>query len=108
MPDALPEFILQRRRWLNGSFFAATYSIAHLGQILRSGHSVGRKVSLMLEMMYNVINLTFSWFAIVSVPSLSRGWALWDARTLTTNVSKGNFYLFFVSATLIQEGADAY
>ncbi|KAF4598284.1 hypothetical protein EYR38_006680 [Pleurotus pulmonarius] len=75
VPDALPEFILQRRRWLNGSFFAATYSIAHLGQILRSGHSVGRKVSLMLEMMYNVINLTFSWFAI------------------------GNFYLFFVVLT---------
>lgn len=94
VPDALPEFILQRRRWLNGSFFAATYSIAHLGQILRSGHSVGRKVSLMLEMMYNVINLTFSWFAIVSLPS---SFVKLERKNADYIVSQGNFYLFFVS-----------
>ncbi|KAH9847147.1 chitin synthase-domain-containing protein [Lenzites betulinus] len=75
VPEALPEFISQRRRWLNGSFFAATYAIAHLGQILRSGHSVGRKVMLVLETIYNVINLIASWFAV------------------------GNFYLFFVILT---------
>jgi chitin synthase len=66
VPDTLPEFISQRRRWLNGSFFAATYAIAHAGQILRSGHSVGRKFALMCETVYNVINLIASWFAIVS------------------------------------------
>ena len=66
VPDALPEFINQRRRWLNGSFFAATYAIAHAGQILRSGHSTGRKFALMLETVYNVINLIASWFALVS------------------------------------------
>ncbi|TFK53655.1 glycosyltransferase family 2 protein [Heliocybe sulcata] len=75
VPDALPEFISQRRRWLNGSFFAATYAIAHVGQILRSGHSFGRKMALMLETLYNIINLVFSWFAL------------------------GNFFLFFVILT---------
>ncbi|KAG5647067.1 hypothetical protein DXG03_001437 [Asterophora parasitica] len=75
VPEALPEFISQRRRWLNGSFFAATYAIAHVGQILRSGHSVARKVVLMIETVYNIINLIFSWFSI------------------------GNFYLFFVVLT---------
>ena len=65
VPEALPEFISQRRRWLNGSFFAATYAIAHLGQILRSGHSVWRKILLVLETIYNVINLIASWFAVV-------------------------------------------
>ncbi len=68
VPDTLPEFISQRRRWLNGSFFAATYAIAHGGQILRSGHSAGRKFSLMCETLYNIINLIASWFAIVSSP----------------------------------------
>ncbi|KAI0786713.1 glycosyltransferase family 2 protein [Abortiporus biennis] len=75
VPDALPEFISQRRRWLNGSFFAATYAIAHAGQILQSGHSIGRKCALMAETVYNIINLVASWFAI------------------------GNFYLFFVILT---------
>ncbi|THU99972.1 chitin synthase [Dendrothele bispora CBS 962.96] len=75
VPDALPEFISQRRRWLNGSFFAAVYAIAHVGQILNSGHSVIRKVVLMIETAYNVINLVFAWFSI------------------------GNFYIFFVVLT---------
>jgi len=66
VPDSLPEFIGQRRRWLNGSFFAASYSIAHTGQILRSGHSVGRKLVLLIETVYNIISLVFSWFSVVS------------------------------------------
>ncbi|KAJ7132804.1 glycosyltransferase family 2 protein [Mycena crocata] len=75
VPDGLPEFISQRRRWLNGSFFAATYAIAHVGQILRSGHSFTRKVFLTIETGYNIINLIFSWFSI------------------------GNMYIFFVVLT---------
>lgn len=66
VPDSLPEFISQRRRWLNGSFFAATYAIAHVGQILRSGHSMARKITLMVETVYNIVNLVFAWFTIVS------------------------------------------
>ena len=70
VPEALPEFISQRRRWLNGSFFAATYAIAHLGQILSSGHSIARKVLLVLETFYNVINLIAAWFAVVSAAAV--------------------------------------
>ncbi|KAL1672473.1 chitin synthase [Schizophyllum commune] len=75
VPDAVTEFISQRRRWLNGSFFAGTYAIAHVGQILRSGHSLQRRIMLLVETVYNIINLIFSWFSI------------------------GNFYLFFVVLT---------
>jgi chitin synthase len=66
VPDGLPEFINQRRRWLNGSFFAATYAIAHFGQMMSSGHSLSRKSMLFLQTIYNIINLIASWFAIVS------------------------------------------
>ena len=66
VPDGLPEFINQRRRWLNGSFFAATYAIAHVGQMLSSGHSLSRKIMLLVQTFYNIINLIASWFAIVS------------------------------------------
>ena len=71
VPDGIAEFILQRRRWLNGSFFAATYAIAHVGQILASGHSFWRKVLLVVETFYNVINLFASWFAVVRLASYS-------------------------------------
>jgi chitin synthase len=73
VPDSLDELILQRRRWLNGSFFAAVYALAHFRQVLNAGHSFSRKCVLTVEMVYNFINLVFAWFAI------------------------GNFFLFFVS-----------
>jgi chitin synthase len=95
VPDALPEFISQRRRWLNGSFFAAVYAVAHVGQIMRSGHSFSRKVALMIETVYNIINMVFSWFGIVSLHS--------SLDYLVTEKFQGNFYLFFVSFRVIHD-----
>jgi chitin synthase len=89
VPEGLPEFINQRRRWLNGSFFAATYALAHIGQMLSSGHSVSRKVVLSIQALYNAINLIASWFAIVStIPEAM--------LMILSDRTKGNFYLFFV------------
>lgn len=65
VPNTLPEFVSQRRRWLNGSFFAATYAIAHVGQLMRSGHSTSRKGVLLFETIYNMVNMTFAWFSVV-------------------------------------------
>jgi chitin synthase len=65
VPDRMAEFILQRRRWLNGSFFAAVYAITHFYQIWRSDHSFMRKIMLMIEFVYQTINMLFAWFAIV-------------------------------------------
>jgi chitin synthase len=76
VPETLPEFIGQRRRWLNGSFFATIYALYHVGQVLRSGHSVIRKAALIFEFLYNLINVIFAWFAV------------------------GNFFIFFVSHIL--------
>jgi chitin synthase len=96
VPEALPEFISQRRRWLNGSFFAATYAIAHVGQIMRSGHSFARKVALLGETVYNIINLVFSWFSIVS----DRAARSCLVQALIYSI-QGNFYLFFVSLAVL-------
>ena len=64
VPDKMAEFILQRRRWLNGSFFAAIYALVHFYQINRTDHSFIRKMMFMLEFTYQTINMIFAWFAI--------------------------------------------
>lgn len=64
VPDGVAEFISQRRRWLNGSFFAGAYAIVHFGRIFRSSHNIFRKVILVLEFVYNSILLLFNWFGI--------------------------------------------
>ncbi|KAF9159739.1 Chitin synthase, class 2 [Actinomortierella ambigua] len=64
VPDSIAEFISQRRRWLNGSFFAAFYSLAHFGRIFTSGQNPIRKLILLFEFLYNAINLVFNWFSL--------------------------------------------
>ncbi|KAA8569656.1 hypothetical protein EYC84_001259 [Monilinia fructicola] len=64
VPDTMAELILQRRRWLNGSFFAAIYALAHFYEIFRSDHSFLRKVMFLIEFTYQTINMIFAWFAL--------------------------------------------
>jgi chitin synthase len=64
VPDTMSELILQRRRWLNGSFFAAVYALAHSHQIFRSSHSFLRKMMFLVEFVYQTIGMLFAWFAI--------------------------------------------
>ncbi|KAH6682756.1 chitin synthase 2 [Halenospora varia] len=64
VPDEMPELIKQRRRWLNGSFFAAVYALAHFYQIFRSSHSMLRKIMFLVEFLYQLISMIFSWFAV--------------------------------------------
>ncbi len=65
VPDQVPELISQRRRWLNGSFFAAVHSTFHFYYLYRSSHTFLRKFWIHVEMVYQIFNLIFSWFALV-------------------------------------------
>ncbi|KAF7729318.1 Chitin synthase, class 2 [Apophysomyces ossiformis] len=86
VPDQLPEFISQRRRWLNGSFFAGVYGLWHFGSIWRSRHSFTRVFLLCIEGIYNTISLLFSWFAL------------------------GNFYItfYFITKSLASKDVDPF
>ncbi|KAJ3165170.1 Chitin synthase, class 2, partial [Irineochytrium annulatum] len=66
VPATVPEFISQRRRWLNGSFFAGLHSMSHWYYIFRSGHGPLRQLALIIEMMYNFITTMFAWFSIAN------------------------------------------
>lgn len=65
LPSQIPELVSQRRRWLNGSFFAAIHSTVHFHYLYRSSHSFIRKFWIHVELIYQVFNLIFSWFALV-------------------------------------------
>ncbi|KAH9919163.1 glycosyltransferase family 2 protein [Epithele typhae] len=64
VPDQVPELISQRRRWLNGSFFAAIHSTVKFHYIYRSSHSFMRKFWIHVELVYQIFNLFFSWFSL--------------------------------------------
>jgi chitin synthase len=74
VPDGICKFISQRRRWLNGSFFAAVYTIWHFGRIWRSKHSFLRKMLLTIEILYQLVSMLFSWFALVRIPKNINFW----------------------------------
>ncbi|WWC90481.1 uncharacterized protein L201_005417 [Kwoniella dendrophila CBS 6074] len=66
VPATVPEFISQRRRWLNGSIFAATYAMVCFWRIWTSGHNFFRKIALTILTVYNLVNLIFNWLSISS------------------------------------------
>ncbi|PSR90630.1 class 2 chitin synthase [Coniella lustricola] len=66
VPDSVPEFVSQRRRWLNGAFFAAVYSLVHFKQLLATDHSVARKALLLIESFYQFIQLLFTYFSLAN------------------------------------------
>ncbi|KAI7902650.1 chitin synthase 1 [Cokeromyces recurvatus] len=86
VPNQLPEFISQRRRWLNGSFFAGIYGLIHFRKFWNSGHGVNRTLLLIIEGIYNMISLIFSWFAV------------------------GNFYIafYFITKSLSASNVDPF
>lgn len=66
VPDTVPEFVSQRRRWLNGAFFAAVYSLVHFKQIWSTDHTVARKVLLHVEFLYQFLQLLFTYFSLAN------------------------------------------
>lgn len=66
VPDKIDEFVLQRRRWLNGSLFAAAYAVFHWTNIWKSDHSLIRKLFFQLEFYYQLVTLLVSWFSLAS------------------------------------------
>jgi chitin synthase len=96
VPTEMADFILQRRRWLNGSFFAAVYALTHFYQIFRSGHSVVRNVMFLVEFIYQAINMIFAWFAIVG----SSSHLLVSPNTLSDDTRRATSFWFSIFSQL--------
>ncbi|KAF0687960.1 Aste57867_20341 [Aphanomyces stellatus] len=62
VPTDLTSLIGQRRRWLNGSFFALVYTILNWGRVYtESDHSYIRKFFLCFQYAYMTANVALSW-----------------------------------------------
>lgn len=66
VPEGAPEFIGQRRRWLNGSFAASLYSLMHFNRLYSSGHNLIRMIFFHIQMIYNIAIVVLTWFALAS------------------------------------------
>lgn len=64
VPEGAPEFIGQRRRWLNGSFAAGLYSMMHFGRMYKSGHGIIRMFFLHFQAIYQLCTTILAWFAL--------------------------------------------
>ncbi|CCH62221.1 hypothetical protein TBLA_0G02840 [Henningerozyma blattae CBS 6284] len=66
VPEDVPEFISQRRRWLNGAMFAAMFAQLHFYQIWKTRHSITRKFFFHIEFFYQFVQSLFGWFSIAN------------------------------------------
>jgi cellulose synthase/poly-beta-1,6-N-acetylglucosamine synthase-like glycosyltransferase len=63
VPMTLHDLVKQRRRWLNGSFFAILYAITNFNRLwTRSSHSFGRKLAITIQFATYVLNIALNWF----------------------------------------------
>ena len=59
--------IAQRRRWINGGWFALVKMVlggSTLSEIRQSGHSLSRKFWLLTELLYLFVVISFTWVAV--------------------------------------------
>lgn len=65
VPETLVDLIKQRRRWLNGSFFAGLFAISSFARVWKeSGHSISRKLVLSFEFFYLLVQNLLAWFLL--------------------------------------------
>lgn len=64
--DSVPEFISQRRRWLNGAFFACVYSLVNFRQVWETDHTLTRKILLHIEFVYQFLQTLFTYFGLAN------------------------------------------
>ncbi|KAA0168994.1 hypothetical protein FNF31_00155 [Cafeteria roenbergensis] len=68
IPTTLVDLIKQRRRWLNGTFFALIYVLIGFPRLLgRSDHTFVRQLVLSVQFLFNFVQMVISWFAIGSL-----------------------------------------
>lgn len=64
VPKGFADFILHRRRWLNGAFAANLYTLIHFNRIYGSGHDLLQLLLFHLQIGYNCAHFILAWFSL--------------------------------------------
>ncbi|CAG9318199.1 unnamed protein product [Blepharisma stoltei] len=64
VPDKLSVLMAQRRRWINGSWFALIDTLRRASSLYHSNHSRFRKCLFFIQMVYYAVNVACSWFSV--------------------------------------------
>jgi len=64
VPSSLNTLLRQRRRWINGSWFALIDNLRSWRRIYDSDHSWWRKSIFCMQMLYYITNVAFAWFMV--------------------------------------------
>lgn len=94
VPDTIPEFLSQRRRWINGAFFAALYALRHTPKVWQTDHSMGRKIWLCVEFAYQFVSTVFSFFSLSNF--YLTFYFLTGALISEKSVGRGGFWVFTI------------
>ncbi|KAI3406464.2 CHS1 [Candida oxycetoniae] len=95
VPETISEFLAQRRRWINGAFFAALYALSHVRKIWSTDHSFARKFWLHVEFAYQFISLIFTFFSLSNF-YLTFYFLTGSLVTYTNLGHRGGFWIFTI------------
>lgn len=101
-PSSIIALFKQRRRWINGSLFAAWHVIEKMSSIVYSKHSCWRKFSLMILSIYMLIYMVFSQLLVGSLfafySALVR--SFFDSNTCGSNIA-WYFEMFYLGLMFV-------
>lgn len=94
VPELVAEFLSQRRRWMNGAFFAALYSLRHHARIWSTDHLYARKFWFLVEFVYQFVLLVFSFFSIANF--YLTFYFLTGSLTSDKGIGRAGFWVFTI------------
>jgi len=87
VPDSIPALIRQRKRWLNGSFFASIYTLLSFFRVVKdTRHNPLRKFFFFFEWLWIAIGLFTTWFFISNLYMIF--YYVWSQGLLATDGSQ--------------------
>ena len=106
VPTNLVSIIAQRRRWINGSWFALLHTFAEFPKIKDTNHNCFRKFMLVLLMLYNFVNslvaflapgMFYVFFQLILNLSLEESWQE-HIGVVLKSLYAGTVFLVFLSS----------